>query len=346
MNRKYFMIRAMDSREDDFREFFGNNVVAVGWSQVDLSNPSKSVEEIIREADEVYYADTDIAPQVRGKKLNEIRRFLSIKDGDFLIIPYYGSIRLAVAKSRFTHKDEPSTISLDLANQLEVQYVASSSSELRTIPRAALSEGLQRRLRVRGSTVSDLSEFGKEIEQIFSEENYSWTTALQAEIEKRNNETKKKLLANIQQGKTNLKTGGIGLENLVKELLILEGYDAQVLSKKTFDGFGDADVLATKSDRFQETRILIQVKHHAGYSDDWGIQQLREIKSGEAYREHTLGFITTANVGEEVRALGDKEGIIVMDGEEFVDWLFEKIDALDEKILLKLGVNHLPMIIS
>lgn len=35
--RHYYMVRAMLSGESDFNVFFKNNVVAVGWSDINIS---------------------------------------------------------------------------------------------------------------------------------------------------------------------------------------------------------------------------------------------------------------------------------------------------------------------
>ena len=44
-DKKYYMVRAMLSREEDFKIFFENNVVAVGWSRIDFSSFS-DVDEL------------------------------------------------------------------------------------------------------------------------------------------------------------------------------------------------------------------------------------------------------------------------------------------------------------
>lgn len=344
MERNYYMVRAMDSKGEDFNEFFNNSIVAVGWSKVNIVDSSRSEESIIDEVTQKYYSGDNVAPQVRGRKLNEIRRFRGIKKGDYLLIPYYSSIRIAIAGDNFSYKGDEVTKKLDLCNQLSVKYQLDKEGELKTIPRNSLSEALQRRLRVRGSTVTNLAEFGEQIEKIFKEEEYQWTSKLSKLIAGKEQETRDKLLQNIKDGKTNLKTGGIGLEELVCTLFELEGYDAEVLSKNKFKGYADADVEATKADKFQDTKVLVQVKHHSGYSNDWGLQQLKEITEKD-YQDHKLGFITTAKVSEKLREAASKDDIIVMDGEELVDWLFEHINVIDEDLLLSLGLSNIPMIL-
>jgi predicted Mrr-cat superfamily restriction endonuclease len=341
MDRKYLMVRAMSSSQADFDIFFKNSVVAVGWSEINFSEFDKErIEHLLGSVEKEYYNSEGILPQVIGRQLNQVRRFHNINKGDYIIIPFYNSIRLAIADDKILYDE--SVYDNDLANQRKVSYQYSGDT-YKTIPRDVLSEAFQRRLRVRGSTVSDLYEFKDEIEKLFSQDNYSWTS----DFEDKENELKAllkaKLLNKIRIGKTNLKTGGLGLEYLVKELFICEGYKTEVLAKTTFQ-FGDADIYAVKSDKFQETKILIQVKHHNGYTDDWGLQQLSEIKSSEAYKDCKFVLITSAEISEGVRKIAEDLDIAAMDGNEFVDWLIENLHNLSIETKIKLGLSAIPQI--
>jgi predicted Mrr-cat superfamily restriction endonuclease len=341
MEKNYLMVRAMHSSESDFNIFFDHSVVAVGWSEIDFSEFDKAgIEDLLGSVEEEYYGSEDILPQVVGRQLNQVRRFHNINAGDYIVIPFYNSIRLAIAEDKIIYDE--SAYESDLANQRKVLYQRSGNT-FKTIPRDVLSEALQRRLRVRGSTVSNLYEFKDEIEKLFDQNNYSWTS----DFEEKENELKAslkiKLIGKIRTGKTNLKTGGLGLEYLVKELFICEGYKAEVLAKTTFQ-FGDADVYAVKSDKFQETKILIQVKHHNGYTDDWGLKQLDEIKSSEKYKDHKFVLITSAEISEAVKKIADDLDIATMDGSELSDWLIENLSNLSTETKIKLGLSAIPQI--
>jgi predicted Mrr-cat superfamily restriction endonuclease len=339
MEPNYYMVRAMASSEQDFKVFFDNNVVAVGWSDVDFSKYTKDkTEELVSAVEKIYYSSDNVFAPTVGKKLNEVRRFHNIQKGDLIIIPFYNAIRLAFADDKILY--DKNTYDLDLSNQRKVQYVRSGDS-FKTIPRDVLSEALQRRLRVRGSTVSDLYEFKDEIEKLFSKDAYSWTSDFEEKETRLKDNFKGKLIAKIKSGKTNLKTGGIGLEHLVKELLQCEGYKAEVLAKTAFQ-FGDADVYAVKSDKFQETKILIQVKHHNGYTDDWGLKQLDEIKKNSEYNDHRYVLITSAAISDNVRSIADEKGIIAMDGNELSDWIIENLNKLSPETKIKLAISAVP----
>ena len=95
-----------------------------------------------------------------------------------------------------------------MANQRAVQYRYKDGSLL-VVPRNELSEGLQRRLRVPGSSVSNLYDFRDEIERLFSEESYSYSKTLQQKETDHLESLRRGLLDRIQSGNTNLQTGGI-----------------------------------------------------------------------------------------------------------------------------------------
>jgi hypothetical protein len=336
------MVRAMLSTEKDFQLFFSKSVVAVGWSKVDFT-AFKNSQELALKVTDVYYKGTQIAAPSLGKKVNEAKRFFDIKEGDFIIVPYHESICLAVAKAkRFYDKNIAGT--LDLSNQLEVEY-QKTKGQPRVISRNSLREGLQRRLRVRGSTVSNLYEFSDEIEDLFNKTDVS----IESKVEKKEDQIRvdftKRLLTNIQKGDTYLQTGGIGLENLVKELLECEGYkDVAVLSKKAFKGFADADICATKSDRITEHKLLIQVKHHSGFTDGWGLKQLKLIKEQPEYRDYDMALLTSANFQDSLKKECYEANVIPIDGAELAKWIMECASKLSAGTRGKLGISSVPFV--
>jgi len=192
------MVRAMSSSDDDFKIFFENNVVAVGWRDVDFTKYSNSAD--LRNAVwSLYYENSGKAENVISRKLNEVERFKSLQNGDIIIVPYNSFIAIAEATETERYSDDG--YELDLANQRVVTY-RYENNEVLIIPRNELSEGLQRRLRVRGNTVSNLFEFKDEIELIFGRKSYSYS---QEKIIKERDEWNKFesiLLKNIQLGKT------------------------------------------------------------------------------------------------------------------------------------------------
>jgi len=320
-------------------ELVEKGIVGLGWVDFKFCDYGDA-EEVIKEINNAYGI---------GRYGNQIRRFFSISDGDVIVAPLPHSV--AIGRAAGGQFYDENYYDEDRANQRKINFPRDPEGRVISIPRSSFSEAFQRRLRVMGMVVNDLTEFRDEIRsallRIDAGGDHSWLNQFNEKKEAHKEDFRKRLLANIQSGRTNLKTGGCGLEELVKELLQAEGYEARVLSKRQFNGFADADVEAFRSDRWSTVKILIQVKHHQGYSNAHGLNQLREIKqahSGE-YDDYLSVFLTTASVSEEMRKQAVKDGITVMDGEALVEWIEGNIDHLAEKTKNLLGVYELPAVI-
>jgi len=328
MERKYCLVRAMGQSQEELEIFTKNNIVAVGWSEVNFTNYTDE-EKLVSDVKNIYYSSGDIAPQVEGKKKNEVRRFKTLSSGDYIIVPHNSAICLAKVKEKQIYSEED--YDYDLANQREVSFHKDDNNQIVLISRDRLSEGLQRRIRVRGTTISDLSEFSQEIEDLFNGEDFN--SQFNSKRESKIDEFKRQLISNIQSGKTNLQAGGYGLEKLVTELLGIEGYEARILSKQRFLSFSDADIEAVKTDFLVSKKLLIQVKHHSGISGTWGAEQLIEILNQEPdlFSEYTLVLVTSANPSKELEQVCENKGIILISGELLAEWIYGALPKLQYK---------------
>ena len=339
MDRHYLMVRAMTSQAIHFRTFFDNDVVAVGWSDIDFTKFPD--EHALREAIRDYYYSGKSNAHV-SLNINECIRFKNIVAGDYVIIPYYSGIALAVAENEELYSVKAAEI--DLANQHRVAYKY-KDNEILSVPRSNLSEGLQRRLRVPGRSVTDLSDFADEIDKLFANpESYFYPNEVKQKEDRLEEEFKQKLLKNIQEGKTNLKTGGIGMEQLVKELFECEGYEAKVLAKNASPGDSDADISAYRDDAFMSVNIYAQVKHHSGYSGKKGIDQI--IGAVATKEPDCRGyFITSALVSVDVKKYADENNIHVIDGNDLVNIIFDNRNKLSKDTMKRLGIVMVPTIL-
>lgn len=341
MSHNYYMVRAMDSTEQYFRAFFDNSIVGVGWSKVDFTKYA-SVDSLRNAVFEIYYKDKNYRQQFVSKHLNEVERFKGIQPGDYILIPYYSGVALAVAEKEAFYVQD--AIIIDLANQRRVQY-RRRNGELLVVPRNELSEGLQRRLRVPGNSVSNLYEFHEEIDRLFAADSYSYSKMQQEKEDKHLKTLRRALIERIRQGDTNLQTGGIGLERLVCELMRIEGYTANVLAKTKFSGNADADIEAYRTDAFSSTKIFVQVKHHSGISPRAGIQQIVDVLSQTQYEEYDGWFVTSANISADDLAFAKEHGIHVMEGYDLADLIISDADRLPEEFRIRLGISKYPSLI-
>lgn len=329
IDRRYYLVRTG-------REFVNKDIVAIGWSWVNFTEYANANEIIAKIGKHI------------GRYGNQIRRFIAIKEGDVVIVPLPQSVAIGISTNEMVYSAENQN---DRANQKRVKFFKDVNGKPLIIPRVSFSEAFQRRLRVQGITVNDLGEFKTQIEQKLLEfesgQILSLNDKASSEFEHLENVFKKTLLRNIQHGKINFQTGGVGLEELVTELLVADGYTAEILSKQAFLGKADADIKASKSDKVSETNILVQVKHHHGITSSWGVEQLKAIRTIEQKKDYSyfqLVLITSGAVSESLRKDAADNNITVIDGEELVDWIFDSINKLSDETKIKLGICEVPQI--
>ncbi|MEQ5802895.1 restriction endonuclease [Halomonas sp. H10-9-1] len=312
-------------------ELARNDQAGYGWPQINFSDHPT--------ADSLMAAFRDHDIEV-GRKAKQIRRFFNIRPGDLIVVPVPRAILLARATGE---KSFGSDVGYG-ENRVGAKYLREPGGKIKRIPRDDLSTALETRLKIR-MAVASLDEFSDELETLYSRLESGGYSNRNSQYEAENSEAieafKQTLLERIQQGSTFLSGGGNGMEMLVMELLKLEGYVVHRPSKRHYEGVADADIEAYRKDRFNPTKLLIQVKHHQGVTGAHGIRQLSAIEEDDAQR----WLITTAVTGESTNALAEKDGIQVMDGIDFVDWLFEHYQNLSIATRSQLGLSDVPMLL-
>jgi len=345
-HRDYYMVRAKNQTDDEFDYFFENEVVAMGWSRVDVRElESKSEVDDVLSAHYDFWSDAYTS--VRGRRENEILRFNEIEEGDRVLVPYRSSVALATVDGEHRYVSDTD---VDLSNQITVTYERDEGGELLTVSRSDLTGALQSRLRVPGSTVTDLNEFANEIERLFDrEEQFTWKARHRKQEEERRQAFQEDLLDRLQHGEDHLPAGGLGLEELVAELLRRDGFDeVNCLAKSEFEGDGDADIEATRADRFGERKVLVQVKHHRGESGRHGVRQLQAIQNNEPETggDYELVLVTTGHLPQQVQDDAEQTDIVVLDETDFIDWLLDHVDSLKPETRRKLGLSEVPSFIN
>ena len=335
VERNYYLVRSCRNIPLE------NGVIGIGWDDVKFCD-FPNAEEIIKNI-------TQVLKWNIGRHSNQIRRFKAIKEGDVVVVPYWGTAVIGVALGKELH--DPKYYGQMGSNQQQVRFPRDASGKVKLIPRGSLREGLQKRLKIR-ITVADLREFKDDLDAALSKleagDAYSWSSGNEQKLEGLEQAFKKTLLEHIRTGKTGLKSGGTGLEHLVKELLDIDGFnDVSVFSKKAFKGSGDADVWASKTDVLRTDEFLIQVKHHDGKTGDWGLKQLLEIpKLMPEYADCQLVLVTSGDISEENSNFAEENDITILDGTDLVEWICRAIPRLSSKTKAVLGISGIPQILA
>lgn len=331
-DRNYYLVRSC--RQIPLKD----QVVGVGWDDMNFTD-FPDAESLLQN---MWDNDWDI-----GRNNNTIRRFFNISIGDLVVVPWWGTIAIGQALGE-RHYDETYYEKMG-ANQQRVRFPLDEDGNVRMIARTDLSEAFQRRLKTQW-TVTNLWEFSEEIEEQFNAldngQKASYGLAVESKQAELLESFKVQLLQNIQAGKTGLQTGGLGMENLVGELLRCDGFEVTQLSKQHFgSSIADADLLASRTNALRTDDFLIQVKHHGGRTGSHGIHQLIAIEEDfPEYNQHQLVFVTSGSLEKEEQTLAAKHDIITKDGSELIDWIIEALPKLDREIQAQLGILNVPQI--
>lgn len=312
-------------------ELINQGYAGIGWGQFVLCEFKNA---------EALFQHIQATNQSVGRSGNQLRRFVEVKQGDIIVVPAPARIYIGIAtgEKQFC-PDKPWG-----ENQIEVEFPADSDGEPISIARKDLKNGLQSRLRIR-MTVADLDYFKDEIVELYNNIKHNVSSAALSGINKRRGEIleqfKEQLLTNLRQRNHYLEAGGQGLEYLVKELLEIEGYTADIPSKQSHEVGVDVDIQAQSRNPFITQELLIQVKDHSGFTNKHGIDQIYKVRQGDdCYR----WLISLGDFDEAVSRYADSLGVRLMNGADFVEWIAELWQELSPVTQQKLGIVAVPQL--
>jgi len=335
MNRKYYLIRSPNA-------LVKNNLLGYGWKDINFSKfKEDEVSVLLGEIENKYGS--------YGRKKNQIKRFFNLKGNDVVVVPMNNSIAIGVVVGNKSYSDIPK----NGCNRVSVNFMHDDPKNgIRKISTRTniLTNSLLSRLRVRQSNVS-LNEFSDEIEALINMGSSinKLSSVLENKLSAAEESFKGKLLINLRSGKNlRIKGGGDGFESLICDLLKIEGYSAEILSKKSNKGAGDIDITATKDEFFGGvTELVIQAKHHKGVSSIKALNQVvTAIKNGEVVTNAIPMVISTGKFDKATTEEAENNKVILMNGEGFVEWLHRNISKLSPETQLQLGISQVPTLIE
>jgi len=283
-----------------------------------------------------------------GRKKNQIRRFFELKKGDLIVVPMKGSIVIGIVDGGKFYD----TSIKNGFNQVSVDFHCEDGSLRKVSTRTgAITNKLLSRMRVRQSNIS-LADFSYEVDELLKLSCSSKVNTLPDMLEDKlcsmEDQFKKSLLKRLSSGSgLRIKGGGDGFEELVCELLELEGFSTKILSKKSNKGKGDIDIEATRDEFWGgQTQLAIQAKHHKGTSSIKSLQQVvTAIVNGEVSTSAVPMVISTGEFGDKTIEEAAKHDVVLMDGDKFIDWLYQNLSKLSPETRLKLGISNIPCLI-
>lgn len=316
-------------------EVIQDGYIGYGWKQLNFSE-YQTINDLLKVFQEKY-------PECNSHR-NMIRRFFNLKLGDIVIATSNDTwdnsifIGKVIGKKRYV-----SSIAYG-ANQVEVDFYKNNNGDLLKISRNELSNALQSKLRMPRTNVEIYNkELIDEINAIINKiENNGEYKRVSVILEKRDLaiiELKRNLLSNIQDGHNGLQAGGEGFEDLILELLELDGYSAKKQAKNQSSDISDVDIIAEKNERFFSYKLFVQAKHHHGETGDYGIKQLIARENREENEIVQRLLITSADkVSKSAEDLANLENVNICTGNELVDWIYDSLPKLSQSTKEKLGI--------
>ncbi len=303
-----------------------------------------------------YYKQCD--PRLAGRKKGEVQRFMSIKNGDIILVPCPRGFYIGISNGKRKYDDNSKND--DLANQIEITFIE-RNNEPAFFARDGKLNALSTKLGARGFTVLQIlqEDIINEIERIrkgVDDVSLSDTVAkLESEAESKIRSTLPEIISNYSNNA--LEAQGRGFEQLIAKLLETDGYETQVLDKKIGGkDIADADILAIKKsllgNAFSQV-LFIQAKHHIGTSGSHGLKQIIAIREKINVHlieepEYIMGvpvpseqivyiLVSSGEFDEKTKAEAIRENIVLIDGEQLSEMLFNMMDQIPE-VRHQLGV--------
>jgi len=345
MNRKIILVRTPKSLVE-------KGLIGYGWKQVVFRDYQDSTILI-----ENGFKANNIN---MGRKRKQIKLFHDIQEGDIIVVPIKKSIAIGIATDRKDYEATPDERYTN--NRIIVEFFKDKNGETIYIPRTELENQFETRLRIRTS-IASLQSFEVHINEILEDLNSGKTYDWQRMIEKKEDEAYELFIKDLSQrfqrgSRIGLKAGGDGLEELIEEIFIAKGYSTQIPAKNKKNSsskIADVDIIATKNfefadldneeiDKEENFGYLIQAKHHKKKTSEAGLNQLIAYDE-EGYDNHKKVLITTAEVTDALREKAKTHNVMVIDGENFVRYLYNNIDFLSPESLRNLGISITPTLI-
>jgi len=330
------------------QELIEKDLVGYGWENVKFENYGDG-KDLIKRGFKANGIDI-------GRKRKQIERYQNIKEGDIVVVPVNRAIAIGIATNNKDYEENSTTPYS--ANRIIVNFFTKESKVIYVL-RSALDMNFEQRLKIR-TTIANLNDFDEEINQVIEQikagKNYKRGTVFANKEKKAKDNFIEEMLKRMRTGKgLGIAAGGSGLEELIKEIFQAKGYEAFIPPKNKKNSknkhIADVDIVAYKNGELSTKGelILIQAKHHKGTTSDHGVKQLEAMvdysfgKNGEfSEDDYAVKKILITTAKKDIK---NNNSIQIINGQLFVEWLYENIDLLDKKTKEQLGVSEVPTLV-
>lgn len=303
------------------KEFLTKNVVAIGWPSIGDLSKCENRNDIKKKVSDHYNYSS---PQSLGQAAGNIYRFIfEINTQDYVIVPDGAMVYIGRIDSKYMFDPQLDSEKEGYSHQRAVEWFY----DKKAIPRNLLTGRVYDSLKGQQTV---FSTYHDDIDEIIRQKKHYFT-------QQSNFDLKWEYLNRLQNGllrNVNSNT----FEDAVCSLYSRYFPGLRRLAT-TNSKTGDTDLL---SELPGKVNVRIQVKHfypEYGEVQEWVVDQLADsMEPGDHGIIITSGTIS-ASAKKKAEMFSDKT-ISFIDGQEFVEHLFEVIDSLPKEVLAFFGVTY------
>lgn len=317
-----WVVRPKPNGINRVEEFLDQGIVAIGWHEI--GNLEGATKSDIRESLEAAHGDW--SNRKVGMGVGQIDRFVNtFAEDDFVVVPDGGDVYIGRIASDYFWNDDAATGGTGHPNQRSVDWEFDGNPVSRSSLPGQLHDSLKGQL-----TVYSLD--ADRVEDLVESE-------VVVRSRDRSGDLQKRYLERLQEGDI----PGINANSFEGTVvrMVLDNYFPSISRQATSsDADGDTDLMAELPG---DVTVRVQVKHfypERGELDTAAVEQLADSMS-----EGDNGIVVTStDVSEEAERAADmaEHQIGIIDGEEFVELLFEDLQNYTEEELYELGLETLP----
>jgi len=303
------------------KEFLMGNIVAIGWPGIGDLSSCKSRDDIKERLTSHHEYSS---PQSLGQEVGTIYRFiLEMKEKDYVVVPDGPVVYMGEVLSNYIYDPTLDSDQEGYPHQRRVKWLHNKKAIRRNLLTGRVYDSLKGQQTVFTTYFEDIEDIIKNKKHYFTQQS--------------NYDLKKEYLERLQAG-------------LLKNVNSNTFEDAVcTLYSRFFPGLrrlattnsreGDTDLLAELPG---QVTVRIQVKHfypEQGELGEWVVDQLAaSMGSGDHGIIVTSGVISKA-ARDKAESIMDKV-ITFIDGQEFVEHLFDEVDSMPKYVLATFGLSN------
>lgn len=318
-----WVVRPKPHGIDRLDQFLDQDVIAIGWNKVGDLNGSG--EEEIREKVETAW---DWSAHKTGQSVGQIHRFANeISIDDYVLVPAGGDVYIGQVDSEYRWEENQAD-GKGFPHQRKVEWEFDGKPVSRSSLPGRLHDSLKGRLTV-FSADGDLVGEVIDSERVVRERD-------------RSGELQQQYLERLQNGSI----PGINANSFEGSVVktVLDNYFPGIFREATTsDATGDTDLLAELPG---EVTVRVQVKHFYPDQGKLGKDAVNQLAESMTTGDNGI-VVTSTDVSTEAKQAAESADyqIGIIDGEEFVELLFEDLQNYTEDELNQLGLeDQLPAI--